>query len=73
MKNKEIIADIDFLKNQIQEIDDAFVEIKYELEKNFLSEKILENLNFAICMLYEEGIPFVKKLCKIYYIKRKRH
>ena len=67
MKNKEIIADIDFLKNQIQEIDDAFVEIKYELEKNFLSEKILENLNFAICMLYEEGIPFVKKLCNIIY------
>ena len=73
MKNKEIIENIEFFRNRIQEIDDTFVEIKYELEEKFLSKKILEKLNFVICMLYEEGIPFIEKLCEIHSIKLKKH
>ena len=72
MKNKEIISDINFFRLRLQEIDDTFVEIEYELKEGFLSEKILGNLNFAICMLYEEGIPFVEKLCKLHSIKLKK-
>lgn len=72
MKKKEIIADIDFFRWRIQEIDDTFVEIEYELEEGFLCEKTLGNLNFAICMLYEEGIPFIEKLCKLHSIKLKK-
>ena len=73
MKNKEIISDIDFFRLRLQEIDDAFVEIEYELKEGYLCEKTLGNLNFAICMLYEKGIPFVKKLCEIHSIKLKKH
>lgn len=73
MKKKEIISDIEFFRWRIQEIDDLFVEIKYELEEDFLSEKILGNLNFAICMLQEEGMPFIEKLCKLYCIKPKKY
>lgn len=72
MKNKEINTDIDFFRLRLQEIDDTFVEIEYELEEGFLSEKTLGNLNFAICMLYEEGIPFIEKLCKLHFIKLKK-
>ena len=73
MKKKEIISDIEFFRWRIQEIDDLFVEMKYELEENFLSEKILGNLNFAIYMLQEEGMPFIAKLCKLYCIKPKKY
>ena len=64
MKNKKIISHIDFFRLRTQEIDDALVEIKYELENNFISEVIVGNLNFSICMLYEEGLPFIEELCK---------
>lgn len=73
MKKKEIISDIDFFKLRLQEIDDTFVEIEYELKEGYLCEKTLGKLNFAICMLYEEGIPFIEKLCKLHSIKLIKH
>ncbi|MBR5305092.1 MAG: hypothetical protein IKU37_09730 [Candidatus Gastranaerophilales bacterium] len=72
MKKKEIISDIDFFRLRLQEINDAFVEIEYELKEGCLCEKILGDLNFEICMLYEEGIPFIEKLCKLHFIKLKK-
>ena len=64
MKNEEIIACIDFFRWRIQEIDDALVEIRNELENNSIPIAIVGNLNFSICMLYEEGLTFIRELCK---------
>ena len=64
MKNSSLISDINFFRNRIQEIDDVLVEIKYELEGDFICKETIADLNFGICMLYEEGMPFVEKLCE---------
>lgn len=73
MNDLNLISNIDFFRYQIQEIDKILIEIENGLVDDFVSKKIIQDLNYLICMLYEEIRFFIEELCEIYYIKWERY